>query len=226
MAQVQIPAGAAVLDFSVYPRHALDPFNLSQLRQAMAAGAIFPPPLLQEGTLRVVDGFHRITVWKEARGDDGLIDAETRAYPDEAALFAEALLLNSRHGRNLTTYDRLKSILIARKLGIPDGETAQHLQITTETLDSLVITRTGTGDDGRIIPLKLTSAPAGAGRSLTAQQLAANDRAGGMPVGYYCGQIVNALAGDLVNWSDGHLTGKLQHLHDLLGEALAKLGTE
>lgn len=222
MALASMRVGDVVLDMTVYPRHQPDPYQLRELKMALEAGAKFPPIVLEHGTRRCVDGFHRTMATKAILGDDALVAVDERKYETEAALFQEAMFLNSRHGQGLTKYDRVRCILMARKMGIADEETASRLQITMKYFEDTVLTRTATGPDAEMVPLKSTSGPRLAGRMATVEQLAANQRSSGMPVGFYVAQLINALNGDLVNWDDAALCRRLEDLAGLLGDALAK----
>lgn len=209
-----------VLDYDLYPRHSVDESHVNALAEALKAGAVFPAVILDRVTFRVIDGFHRIEATRKVGSDDATISAELRDYPSETAMFAEAMLYNSRHGRRLTSYDRTRCVLLAREMGLGDEQTAQMLQISREKLDNLMLTRTAIGADEAIVPLKLTSSAALAGKTIGPLNVVANKAAGGMSVGYYCGQILNALGGGLVDWSNKDLIHRLQVLHATLGNAL------
>jgi hypothetical protein len=208
-----------VLDESIYPRHGIDDTHVRQLAEARRAGIDLPPVVVQRHTNRVVDGFHRIAAELREAGEEALISVEWRDYPSDAALFADAMLLNSRHGQVLATYDRVRCIALARQLGIPDIETAARLQITVETVERLILTRTAIGPEAALVPLKFTAASL-AGRELTGEQFRANDRASGMSVLFSVNQVLNAISGDLLDWRNEALVGRLETLREVLNRVL------
>jgi hypothetical protein len=53
-------ASALVIDFSIYPRQAIDDQHVSALAEVLRAGGTLPPIVAECGTLRTVDGMHRI----------------------------------------------------------------------------------------------------------------------------------------------------------------------
>jgi hypothetical protein len=223
---VEVKVSECVLDMALYPRHCVDQGNVQSLREALRAEAKFPPIVLERKTMRIVDGASRLTATREEQGDEALIRAYLRDYPSEAALLSEAIQLNASHGRRLTTYDRARCIQLARELGLTDAEVAKSLRITVEKVEQIVNTRFTMGPDDKVVPIKLTSAPVLAGRQATPHQLVANKGAGGMPVGFYVSQLLNAIGGELVDWSNADLVDRLLRLHAVLGDALDGRGEQ
>jgi hypothetical protein len=206
-----IACAQMVADEAIYPRAGVDPWQVGRLAQALRAGADLPEIILEESTLRIVDGWHRRAAAIRINGPTATFPCFLRAYESEAALFSESMLLNSRHGQSLSNFDRTRSILLARKLGIPDAATAASLQITVESAVELVLQRSGLGPDAEIVPLKYAAARL-AGSRLSAEQLVANDQSGGRRLRYYIGQVLNVVSGDLIDWSEPGLAEAMESL--------------
>lgn len=217
---VEMAISHLVLDFELYPRHDVDATNVREMVHALEAGIELPPILVDRASKRVVDGFHRVYAARRRGGDEATIRAELRDYADDAAIFAEAMWINARHGRRLTPWDRARCILLARKLGVSDEETAARLQITRERLAEFAMERTATAPNGDLIPLKFSSVPSLSGRTLTAEQVEANEHAGGMRAGYYASKLYLALESGLVDWEDNRLVARLEQIYRFLGEHL------
>jgi hypothetical protein len=217
----QIPVSQVVLDFELYPREKLDPFNLSGLREALRAGAKFPPVILDRATNRASDGFHRATATRLERGEDELIEVEFRDYPSNAALFEEAMLLNSRHGARLSSRDRTRCALLARELGISDAKTASLLQIRPEKLEQKLTIGVATSPDDKIVPIKAAAVPHLAAVRLTPRQTVGIERSSGHPIRVHIYQLRNALAQDLVNTADLELLHSLGELQAAISQFLS-----
>jgi hypothetical protein len=212
-----------VIDPAIYPRAGIDEYHVGRLAEAIRAGVELPEIVLEEGTKRIVDGVHRSRSALRAGGSEATFPCVLRRYENDAALFAEAMLLNSRHGQPLSNYDRTRSILLARRLGIEDGQTAAALQISIEHVEKLVLERTGTGPDAELVPLKFTAMRL-AGSHLTAEQLVANRQAGGMGPGFYVRQVLNLVEGRLIDLTDESLLASLERLQVALTEILQARG--
>jgi hypothetical protein len=195
----QIPVKQVVLDFALYPREKIDPFNLAALREALRAGAKLPPVILDRATNKCADGFHRTTTVRLEEGEEALIDVEFRDYPNPAALFEEAMLLNARHGARLSSRDRTRCALLARELGISDARTASLLQIRPEILDKKLTLGTAVSPGDQIVPIKSAAAPHLAAVRLTPAQSVGMDRSSGQPLRFHIRQIINALEQDLID---------------------------
>jgi hypothetical protein len=221
----RVKVAELVLDWEIYPRHGLDMTNVRKLVEARRAGMELPPVVVERASKRVVDGFHRVRAELKVGGAEALIGVTWKDYVDDAARFADAMLLNSRHGQGLSSYDRVRCLLLARQLGIPDGETAAHLQITVETAERLVLERTAIGPAAEMVPLKFTDAHLH-GRTLTPEQIRGNVAASGKSLAYSAGQILNALENGLVDWSNAGMVVRLETLRQALTAALDALPQE
>lgn len=213
--QETVPIRELVLDPMLYPRKKLSTFQVSHLMQALRSGKTLPPVIACRNLKKVADGFHRIQAYKNLGGEDDEIPVEWRDYEDERALFLDAMRLNSAHGEPLTAYDRTRAMLIARKLGIADGETAASLSITVERLADLAVTRTAYANQ-QVVAIKRTSAPVVAQRIMSPRQQAADNAAGGMSVGFYVRQLLNAIQGDLLDTKNHRLLQNLSFLRHVL----------
>lgn len=97
-----------------------------------------PAVVVCEKTLVVVDGNHRIDAAKKLHGPDVQVQVELRQYPNDAAMFEEAMRLNASHGMKLTSYDKAHCSIVAKRLGISLAVIALALNTTPGRLGKLM----------------------------------------------------------------------------------------
>lgn len=197
----QIKAAELILDWTFYPRHQLAAQNVSSIAQALEAGTTIPPVTADKTSLRVVDGFHRVTATLRHAGPDATIKTHLVDYPDEQAMFIDAVRLNATHGQRLTPYDQARCLELAVDLGIPEQDISLALARNPDQIAELRARKTAYDPQGKPIPIKRTLRHL-AGTRLTKNQIRANKHAGGMPVRFYADQVANAIRADIVDWSD------------------------
>ena len=130
-----IPVEEIVYRPDLYPRQGVSSYRVASIADAMEAGVVMPPIILAEGTMVLVDGMHRWRAAEKLRQETIL--ADVRPYESEADLFRDASLLNTGHGSNLTTYDRLRVIEISLRLGISEEDQAGMLQVSVSRLRAI-----------------------------------------------------------------------------------------
>ena len=215
-----VPAAGLVLDHSIYPRHSINDHNVSSIARAIEAGVALPIIVAEEGTNRVVDGWHRIRATLKALGTDATIMAEFRTYPDEASVLEEAIRLNADHGARLTRYDMARCSILAQAMGLSEDRLAGALHLTRESVRGLVLTKTAIGPGADPVAIKATLQNR-AGSVLSDRQIVGNRRAGGMSPTFYINQVVNLIENDLIDWQRADLVAALHRLAELLDAKLA-----
>lgn len=109
MAQVQLDD--VVLDEALYPRARRDEATVSRYAGAMAEGADFPPIVLETGTGRLLDGWHRVDAARACGRDSFAADQHTVPEGMDARLYAASL--SAKHGLPVADADLQE---IAREL--------------------------------------------------------------------------------------------------------------
>jgi len=211
-----------LLDYNLYPREQIQSFHVRQMVEALEAGTILPPIIVDRKSKRVVDGFHRVRAHRKLYGKDAEVSAIFRTYEGETQMFIEAIALNATHGRNLTPYDRARCLARAEELKMDPAVVAKALNMTVETLGRLKTERLGYFHTKPIV-LKRTTAHL-AGEELTEEQFAYNRQAGGMQSTFYIKQIIGMLEAEAIDWEDEKVVKALKHLHQLLDEAMKPIG--
>ena len=213
---MKVSISKLVLDYNLYPRTQVDAYKVNEICEAMRANITMPPIIVEKKTMRVVDGFHRITAVRKLYGPNAKIEIILKEYASEVAVFCEAMSTNSSHGRGLDKYDKLHSAQIAVTLGMSRDSIACALNLTRQTLDGLLDERVSLEGE----PLKLTMRHF-SGKSMTEEQIAFNrGPAGGMAPLFYVNQIVGLLETNSINWDNERLVARLKYLVELLDKQL------
>lgn len=190
----EVPLGTLVLDYTIYPRHAVDQTNVRSIVDALEKGVKLPPIIADKVTRRVADGFHRTLGYKRfGMSMDDMVSVDLRDYADDAELFAESIRLNAGHGQRLTKYDIAVLTTKAGELGITRDVVADMLSITTIRLDEITIGRIAdkiSTPGLQPVPVHLKrSVRHMAGATLTDEQAKVNDQLSGWSPQYHVRQI-------------------------------------
>ncbi len=177
MQEAEVLPVELVEDFTFYPRLQVDDVYVGRLAEAIRAGETLPPPVVARGRMVIVDGFHRVRAHRRVLGDTVPIRVFLKDYPDDRAIFLDAVRLNAAHGKRLAPAEEVRCALKAQELDIKLVTVAQALGLREEVLIERLRRSTALGPDGAV-PLK-TAMQALAGRRLNAEQLDANRKVGG-----------------------------------------------
>lgn len=204
------------LDYNLYPRHRIDRYHVSEMKQAIMAGVTMPPIIADSKSKRVVDGFHRVEAYKALQHTT--ISVIFRKYATEAEMFIEAMRLNAAHGRALTTYDKAGCIARAEELKLDPETIISALNMTKERYDELKKTRLAEYKL-EAVALKMTTSHM-AGETLTEGQSQYNIKAGGLNQSFYINQVIAMLEHDAVDWENDRVINGLRKLYELLEKVL------
>lgn len=220
------PVATLVFDPDLYPRMDVSDYHVGEIIRAMEGGHQLPPVIADRKTRKLVDGAHR---WHAAvRKGVEEIACEFRDYEDDAAMFRDACLLNSAHGLNFTTRDRLKVIEVGQQLGLKELDFAMLLR-TSESYIRAIMPRYATVQLGQKaqkaerVPLKASTRHL-SGKTITPQQAdAIKGNAPGTSYLLVTRQLISALENDLLPPPGEHpvLWQELARLAGLLGPATA-----
>jgi hypothetical protein len=206
-----------ILDYNIYPRTQVDNSHVRYMHIAVDGGAKLPPPIVDKKSLRVVDGFHRVTMYKRI-DKNGEIEIIEKSYKNDAEMFADSMRMNAHHGRNLSPFDRTHCIIRAEELGMTVEMIAAELSMTVEAVGELKRDHIGNMRiDGQktSIPIKRTILHM-CGKQLNKRQSEANDKLGGMNQIFYVNQIIELIEADLIDTSNENLLERMRHLMNLM----------
>jgi hypothetical protein len=225
--------GALNLDYDLYPRNQvddqhvgrlaealrskrddIDKSHVGRLAEALKVGDALPPIVAQEGTLMVVDGFHRIKAHERVFGKESKIEVELWSYKDNVEFFLHAMRLNATHGKNLSTYDKAHCMVIAERLQIKSELVSRVLSITPTTAKAIMENRADTRAAAPI-PLRHGLQHLRT-RVLSKEQATVVRKLDGKPVMYHADQLIKTMENGLMPEITVKLSEKLGRLRELL----------
>lgn len=133
----RIAISKLVLDMSVYPRMGVDEDHVFGLVEAYRCGVELPPPVVCGSSFRIVDGVHRIRALSNVGGCATEIEVLERFYRSDEELFLDAVRLNAKHGRALTTDDRRRVCGLADRLRVDLDKLATELSMSRAMVGGL-----------------------------------------------------------------------------------------
>lgn len=216
----QVPLASLIEDYGLYPRHRVDDSHISDLLRAFQSGAELPPIVVDAASNRIVDGVHRVRMYRRALGDDAVVRAELRQYKDDAELFLDAVELNSAHGRKLDRHDQTRIVLRLRELNVPDHHIAMRLHVPEPQIKQLAI-RVVMSPSGPV-PSK-RGLEHMRGQDMTTEQVAVMESVRSAEAGRICLELTRLLRAEMVDLSDDQTVGRLKELHIVIGDVLDRL---
>jgi hypothetical protein len=216
-----VPAASLVEDFGLYPRHDVDGSHVADLARALRAGVTLPPVVADRASKRLVDGWHRRRATIRVHGPEAPIRVEFRDYADEAAAFADAVALNSSHGRRLDRQDQVRVAVLAERLGMDAAQIGVLLHIEPGRV--LELRPRVVFEEGSDLPVPAKPvAEDFYGQELTPAQLQAMKSFSGNRVSQQVTQLLQAVASGLINQEDGRLCRRLHELAAAILEHVPK----
>lgn len=135
MMVVNVAIDDVLVDTTLYPRASQDRDYVAELADAVAAGETLPPIVVERGSLRLVDGRHRLEAHKLA--GKGVIAVHVASYADDVELFLDGIRRNARHGLRFDDDDlKLIARIGTRVLKVDRDRLAAGLAMTKERLSS------------------------------------------------------------------------------------------
>lgn len=212
--------GELVFDFDLYPRSDIDTHNIAYMSQAEDAGVKFPPVIIDKKSKRIVDGFHRVKMYRQKYDDNYKIEVIEKTYGSEKEIFLDAIRYNASHGKMLSRHDRMRCVLQSERMRLKIDDVASALSMTIEKINQLKAERVGelrVGGTIQSVPLKRTIRHM-SGKRLTKKQSEVNEHISGMDQKFYVNQLVMLIESNLLDQDDEILFQRLHVLWQQLGK--------
>jgi len=184
----------------------------------MRAGSVFPPVLvgLFEKKHYVVDGWHRIEAAKLLKEE--YVQTMVKRFRNFKDMFAEAVKLNSTHGRPLSVQEKIRVIDRLEELEFSREEISQIVKVPVDKIDRLKV-RAVTRSDGSSIYLKSVVARAIASSGGSAETVN-QDSFSVRNVPSLLIQLIELLEANIYPFEDEAVKELSVKLYGLLGEKL------
>jgi len=209
----QLKRDAAILDL-----RPINPLFVSRYRQAMRAGDVFPPLIIEkDGT--IIGGNHRYEAYLAEFGAEHEATVELRKYPDAASRLEDAIRDNVKHGCALDGITRKRAVLALAGLGRTPEAIASLLGVSAkrvEELAGLSVIVIG----GKTEPIK-RGLEHMAGREVTAAQYDAHrhqDR--GVPAAQSARQLIRWIDNAWIDWNDDETKAAMRELCEKISEMI------
>lgn len=102
-APTEVPIDAIVWDPSIYPRAKWSTSTIERYVDALEAGDVFPPVIVEAGTMRLLDGKHRVEAHKKAART--ALAVQEHVVPEGMPVKLYAASLSARHGDRMAIAD-------------------------------------------------------------------------------------------------------------------------
>jgi hypothetical protein len=200
-----------VEDYHLYPRSEVDGATVEEFREALRAGAKFPPIRVCSKTLRIIDGFHRKTAYERERATHVLCSLEE--VEDDRDLFRRAAQANASHGRHYSVDDYATAVRLAKRLGLTREQISADLFLPLDRVEKLERISAGRGHE----PIRRNFPSAGAKTSRLVEKSMDT-----IALIAAAGVLSRALKGGHVNEKSEELRTQLEELSRELGEYLSR----
>jgi len=202
--------------------------TVSEYRQALRAGAKFPPLVIEKGTNRAVCGFHRYYTFKGVLEPTATVDCIFETYKTEADLIKRAASDNSKHGRPLSTWDKKRVVMRLGDHGVDKDEIATVLSIPVKKVEEwagmtvVVVGGTGKKQMRRSEPVK-HGLEHMAGKEIPENQYEEHaDRDRGVPAKNLAASLTRWINNGWIDTDDDKTMANIQALYDALGGLLSE----
>jgi ParB-like chromosome segregation protein Spo0J len=212
---VQKPLHWFVEDFALYPREKIDEHHVREIADAIRAGSVMPPLVAEQGTGRIVDGWHRRRAHKLVHGDQAEVPAILKVYADDTEALKDAVRYNAAHGRRLSSGDRTRAANMLHEAGVDDRTIGYVLLVPESKVVQIRVRVAPVADEAEAVTLK---APVRhlQGVTLTQEQATAARRAPGVQYVLILQQVIDAAEQELFEPTEPLVT-LVQRAHTALG---------
>lgn len=203
----------------------LRPINLyfvSRYRQAVRSGSVFPPPIVEKGTNRIVSGNHRVRMYAEEFGPDHKIKVCEMNFSDEAEVIRKFAEENSTHGNALSGLSQKAITQALLRHGDSPETIARALNIPVkrvEMLGNMQVVVIGSHNKREYRPVKRSlDHMTGPIKKVEYEEHIKKDY--GIFSATIASQLIRHLKNGWIDLSNKHILNKMTELRNVLNDAL------
>jgi ParB-like chromosome segregation protein Spo0J len=219
----RVKAVLLVEDYDLYPRSAIDSVHVNEIVAAVEAGIVMPPIIVDEQSMRIVDGFHRKRAAMKRDGDEAEIDCDMRSYPSKKEMYLDAIRYNRGRGKDLNGSELTGAILKGSEMRISMDALAEVCGVTLERVKSILVDKTVEvrNASGTRVALH-RSVQHMSGKIVSSKQAEIIERSPGQPMTLMLRQLNDLIESDLIDWKDAETCVEFSRLDGNLRENKAK----
>jgi hypothetical protein len=135
---MDIPINDVVFDLTIYPRTTANVTTIDQYADALSAGDIFPPIVLEPQTNRLYDGYHRLQAHKKIMRDT--IAAVYQERPGDIPVKLFTASFSTKHGDRIKNEElkRIARDVITKDAAFDIQTVARYCGVTRQTAGNWV----------------------------------------------------------------------------------------
>jgi hypothetical protein len=198
MKLVEIEPLTLVQNMDLYPReHGVDDEHVASLVRTLRMGETLPPPIVDEHTLEIIDGWHRTRAHVATFGPGRKITVEMHSYASHLERLKAAIHVNAIQGKKLQAQDVTRCAILLREFKVPQIETARVLATTPDYIErrlKLTVVVQGERKPAKPIALGRKYGP----REISREQYGVMKRADGTPPQFTLRTLIDALRTGLI----------------------------
>lgn len=138
---VYLPNNKIYIEEEIYPRNQCDWQLIHIYKEGMKLGADFPPILVgkeSDNKYILIDGVHRYKAWAALKKNPIPVILSQKPKKD---WFAEAVEVNVKHGKRLSTQERLTSAIRLQEMKYMDSEIATIIGMSKADMKKFIAER-------------------------------------------------------------------------------------
>jgi hypothetical protein len=209
----KVAIGQLKRDLRLYPRVQVDFLTVSRFKDAIEAGAKFPPIRVCAETGKIIDGYHRYMAYSELKYE--YVDVIGEQVESDADFFLRAVAANKSHGLGYSGGDYEKIVKSARLFKLEREKVALAMAIPVQKLTDLMrsVPQTDTTE-----PVKIGTQHRERHNRMDARPEPDRMFRTSKPVGYYFffNQVIAFLKSDACDTSSREILEKLRELEEAL----------
>lgn len=223
----KVKIGDLVIDPELIRIRKINDSIVSRYRQHYREGVIMPALLVEESTLRVVSGNHRLTAMLKEFKPDKKIEVNVKSYPSQKELLEDFARENANHGMPLSGFTKRSLSIALIKHGSTAEEVSRIFGVSVRKIEELCdgVVRVDIGK-GKEEDLPAKPNFEGIGKVLTKQQYEEHfEKDRGIPFVSQVNQIIRWLKNDYVIPNDKNIKA-LEELRECIDNYLDGSGSK
>lgn len=225
---VKVAIGQLKRDLRLYPRVQVDFQTVARFKDAMEAGAKFPPIRVCAESGKIIDGFHRYMAYSELQYE--YVDVIGEKVESDADFFLRAVAANRAHGLGYSGADYEKIVKSARLFKLEREKVALAMALPIQKLADLM-RNVPTAEPGEPVKIGEHHRAAHTRQSRAGEHRMDDPHRGQQPSNprgyfFFFNQVIQYLKSDLCDTDNREVVEKLRELAEALQPRINPIGKQ